>query len=324
MQLAGATVLVTGGAGFIGSHLVDLLVERHVKRLIVVDTLWLGREENLAAARARRPDLEFHKEDAADGVVLRNIVGRDRVDVVFNLATRPLGYSFTQPLSAYMTSVHIAANLAELLRERAFGGLVHFSTSEVYGDAVTVPMTEDHPHRPTTPYAAGKLAADVLLQSYVELFGLPVLTIRPFNNYGPRQNPGDYAAVIPITIRRIASGLAPILEGSGDQTRDFTYVRDTVRLAADLCECDAAWGGTFNVACGDEVRIGELIETIGKVTGYSGPVERRPARAGDHRRHLAATDRARALVSFDGMTALPAGLAETAAWYAREMGGHAG
>ena len=138
MRLAGAAVLVTGGAGFIGSHLVDHLIDRGVSRLVVVDTLWLGARSNLASARARRPDLEFVKEDAGDGDAMRTIIERRRIDVVFNLATKPLGYSFTDPRGAYMTSVDIAANLAELLRAGAFGRLVHYSTSEIYGDAQTL------------------------------------------------------------------------------------------------------------------------------------------------------------------------------------------
>ena len=315
MRLSGATALVTGGAGFIGSHLVDHLIERGVSRIIVVDTLWLGRESNLAAARARRPDLEFLKEDAADVQAMRAVIERGRVDIVFNLATRPLGNSFSDPRGAYMTSVDIAVALAELLRAGVFGRLVHYSTSEIYGDALAVPMAEDHPTRPTTPYAAGKLAADVLLQSWIELFAIPVLTIRPFNNYGPRQNDRDYGAVIPVTIRRIASGLPPILEGTGDQTRDFTFVRDTVRLTADLCESDAAWGQTLNVACASEVRIRDLVEAICREMGYTGELERRPARPGDHRRHLASTARARGLVAFGDLTPIDAGIAETVAWY---------
>jgi UDP-glucose 4-epimerase len=315
MRLGGAIALVTGGAGFIGSHLVDHLIERGISRVIVVDTLWLGSERNLAAARARRPDLEFMKQDAADSDAMRAAIERHRVEIVFNLATRPLGNSFTDPRGAYMTSVDIAVTLAELLRAGAFARLVHYSTSEIYGDAVAVPMSEEHPTRPTTPYAAGKLAADVLLQSWIELFKIPVLTIRPFNNYGPRQNDGDYAAVIPITIRRIASGLPPVLEGTGEQTRDFTFVRDTVRLTADLCETDGAWGQTLNVACATEVRIGDLIQAICREMGYTGEIERRPARLGDHRRHLASVERARHLVSFGDLTPIGTGIAETVAWY---------
>jgi UDP-glucose 4-epimerase len=317
MRLEGSSVVVTGGAGFIGSHLVDRLAAHGVRRIVVVDTLWLGREENLAEARRAGADVELLRVDAADFPAMKGVIAREPFDVIFNLATRPLNYSFEHPRDAYMTSVDIAANLAELLRAGAFGRLVQYSTSEIYGDAVETPMSEQHPTRPTTPYAAGKLAADVLLRSYVEVFGIPVLTIRPFNNYGPRQNDGDYAAVIPTTIRRILAGQPPYLEGTGEQTRDFTYVRDTAALTVTLAESDPAWGQTLNVACACEVRIAELIETICRLMGYEGPIERRPARSGDHRRHLADTSRARTFVRFDALTSLEAGLAETVEWYRR-------
>jgi UDP-glucose 4-epimerase len=316
IRLDRSSVLVVGGAGFIGSHLVDLLVERGVERLVVLDTLWLGREGNLSAARARRGDIGLLKENAEDFFALRAVVERGRFDLVFNLATRPLSYSFVHPRGAYMTSVDIAANLAELLRGGSIGPLVQFSTSEVYGDAVIVPMAETHPTRPTTPYAAGKLAADHLLRSYAEVFGVPVLTVRPFNTYGPRQNDGSYAGVVPLTIRRVLAGERPVIEGTGDQTRDFTFVRDTARLAVDLVENDAAWGTTVNVAAAHEVRIATLIETIAHLMSYRGPIERRPARPGDHTRHLADVSKARSLVSLDSLTTLEQGLEATIEWYA--------
>jgi UDP-glucose 4-epimerase len=309
-------VLVTGGAGFIGSHLVDELAERGARRIVVVDTLWLGKSENLHDAMGRA-DLVLLKDNAEDYFALKAIFEREPIDLVFNLATRPLNYSFDHPRGAYMTSVEIAANLAELLKGGAFGRLVHFSTSEVYGDAIETPMSEQHPMHPTTPYAAGKLAADLLLQSYAKLFGMPVLTVRPFNTYGPRQNDLTYAAVIPQTIRRILAGQKPLLEGSGDQTRDFTFVRDTARLAVELAETDAAWGNTLNVAFGEEVRIGDLIESICRLMEYTGDIERRPPRGGDHRRHLADSSRAQSLVPFGRPTYLDDGLAATVAWYTR-------
>jgi UDP-glucose 4-epimerase len=316
MRVTGTTVLVTGGAGFIGSHLVEEIIARGARRVIVVDTLWLGRESNLTGAR-QQADVILEKEDAADHFAMRNLLARERVDIVFNLATRPLSYSFLQPRGAFATSVEIAVAFAELLREGRYGCLVNFSTSEVYGEAQTVPMTEDHPLTPTTPYAAGKLAADALLQSYVALFQLPVLTIRPFNNYGPRQNDGDHAAVIPVTIRRIASGLPPILEGPGEQTRDFIFVRDTARLAVDLCEATHTWGRTYNLAGGAEVRIRELIDIIARLMDYTGPIEQRPARPGDHRRHLGSSALARAVVPFGELTSIQAGIGETVQWYLR-------
>lgn len=319
MEIADSAVLVVGGAGFIGSHLVDLLVERGARRVVVVDTLWLGRLENLADAMTRREDLSLLKENAEDYFALKAVIEREPFDIVFNLATRPLNYSFVHPRGAFMTSVEIAANLAELLRQGAYGRLVNFSTSEVYGDALETPMSESHPTRPTTPYAAGKLAADHLLESYVKLFDLPVLTVRPFNNYGPRQNDGDYAAVIPLTIKRILAGERPVLEGTGTQTRDFTFVRDTARIAIALAECDQAWGQTFNVAAANEVRIEDLIRTIARALGYDGEFERRPARPGDHRRHLADSSAARSIVSFDPLTALDEGIAATVEYACRSQ-----
>jgi len=316
MRVAGSTVLVLGGAGFIGSHLVDMLVERGVRHVTVVDTLWLGRLENLSHATASG-NVIFVKENAEDYSALREVIGRTPYDVVFNLATRPLAYSFHDPRGSYMTSVNIAANLAELLRAQAYGHLVHFSTSEVYGDAVQTPMSETHPLHPTTPYAAGKAAADHLIQSYVTLFDVPVLTVRPFNNYGPRQNDGDYAAVIPLTIRRILASEPPILEGSGTQTRDFTFVRDTARITIQLLECEAAWGQTLNIAAAQEVPIGHLINTIARVMSYTGSILARPVRPGDHRRHLADASSARALVTFDPLTPLDEGLAATVEYFRR-------
>lgn len=315
MQLTGQRVLVTGGAGFIGSHLVDGLIARRPKRIVVVDNLWLGKEENLVEARKARPDLGFHKEHADDAAALRGIVRRERIDIVFNLATRPLNYSFENPDGAFQVNVDLARNCAELLREKAFGALVQYSSSEVYGTARRAPMNEDHPCRPTTPYAAGKLAADLLLDSYVALYGLKVLTIRPFNNYGPRQNAGSYAAVIPLTLRRLFEGEPPILEGTGRQTRDFIYVGDTVRLTLELVESPRAWGRTVNLASGRETRIGALIDAMCRAAGYQGPIDRRTARPGDHARHIGGTRLARSLVDFGRLTPVSEGLRRTVEWY---------
>ncbi len=319
MHIASQRVLVVGGAGFIGGHLTSALAARGTKSLAVMDTLWLGTAANLDEARRLDPGLSFYKEDATEFSALAAVIADARPDLVFNLATKPLNYSFVNPRGAYMVNVDIAANLAELQRAGSFGALVQFSTSEVYGDAVQVPMHESHPCRPTTPYAAGKLAADLYLQSYRELFHTRVLTVRPFNNYGPRQNAGDYAAVIPMTMRRILEGQAPILEGDGSQTRDFTFVEDTVRLTLSLVEGDGAWGEVVNVAAGEEVAIGALLTTICEALEYTGPIEHRPARPGDHRRHIAGVDRLRGLLKDVPVTSIADGIATTAAWHRRSQ-----
>ncbi len=229
--------LITGGAGFIGSHLVDRLLTDGAERVVVVDTFFLGSDENLADARQRHGDaLVVYREDAADHGAMAEICRVEQPDVVFNLATKALLYSFFNPAGACRVNLDIALTLCELLRADAYGRLVHLSSSEVYGTAQQFPMGEDHPLLAETTYAAGKAAADLAVASYVRMFGLDALTVRPFNNFGPRQNSGSFAGVIPLTVARILGGDAPVIEGDGEQTRDFIFVEDTVdallRLAA--------------------------------------------------------------------------------------------
>ncbi len=286
MRLAGATALVTGGAGFIGSHLVDHLIDRGVSKVVVVDTLWLGRERQSRVRPARGdPISSCSRTDAADADGDACRIERHRVESCSTSPRDRSGNSFTDPRGAYMTSVDIAVTLAELLRAGVFGRLVHYSTSEIYGDAVAVPMSEDHPVAADDALRggqAGRRCTAAVVDRAVQDSGL---TIRPFNNYGPRQNDRDYGAVIPVTIRRLASGLPPILEGTGDQTRDFTFVKDTVRLTADLCENGRRVGsdGERRV-CRDEVRIGDLIQSD-------------LPRNGIHRRHRTAPDRGLAIIA---------------------------
>ncbi len=307
---------MTGGAGFIGSHLVDALLDRGAQRVAVVDTFFLGREGNLAAARARHGDaLGVYREDAGDLGAMSEICRVERPDVVFNLATKALLYSFFNPSGAFRVNVEVATTLAELLRRGAYPRLVHLSSSEVYGSARNPVMDEDHPLLAETTYAAGKAAADLLLAAYVRMYGLDIVTVRPFNNYGPRQNDGAFAAVIPLTLRRLRDGLAPELEGDGEQTRDFSYVGDTVELVVRLAVAAGASGHTLNLGSGVETPIREVVETICAIAGYRGPISRAPARAADVRRHRADVSRLRALLGEVESTPLRAGLEQTYAWH---------
>ena len=307
---------MTGGAGFIGSHLVDALIDRGAERVAVVDTFFLGQEGNLAAARAhRRNALGVYREDAGDLGAMSEICRVERPDVVFNLATKALLYSFFNPSGAFRVNVEVAMTLAELLRRRAYPRLVHLSSSEVYGSARHPVMDEDHPLLAETTYAAGKAAADLLLAAYVRMYGLEIVTIRPFNNYGPRQNDGAFAAVVPLTLRRLRDGLAPELEGDGEQTRDFSYVGDTVELVIRLALADGAAGHTFNLGSGVETPIREVVETICTIAGYDGPLSHAPARAADVRRHRADVSRLRTLLGHVEPTPLRAGLERTYAWH---------
>jgi UDP-glucose 4-epimerase len=323
MEYRGRGVLVTGGAGFIGSHLVDALVTQGPRAIHVVDNLFLGREENLRQAFRDFPSLQFHRMDATDGAALRRLIRDQRVDTVFNLATKALGYSFDDPADAFHVNTQIAGHLLEALRLKEIECLVHFSSSEVYGSAQTVPMPETHALGAHTPYAAGKAGADLMIRSYHETFGLRVLTVRPFNNYGPRQNQGLYAGVIPITMSRILRGEAPLITGTGEQTRDFIYVRDTARLAVDLAKRDDLRGRTLNLGTGVEVAIRALVLRICDIAGYRGPLATAPARAGDVLRHCADIAALRSVLGTVDLQPLDRGLEETWAWY-REQAGRGG
>lgn len=309
--------MVTGGAGFIGSHLVDALLARGATSVAVVDTFFLGQEGNLHDARTGHGDaLRVYREDAGEATAVAEVVAREQPDVVFNLATKALLYSFFNPAGACRVNLDIAIALAELQRSGAFGRLVHVSSSEVYGSARRTPMDEDHPLLAETSYAAGKAAADLLLASYVNMFQSDVVTLRPFNNYGPRQNSNALAAVVPLTIARLQQGEPPVLSGDGSQTRDFIHVADTVETLLRVAERnDIPRGAVFNIGSGQETTIREIVETLCRIYGYDGPITQEPARAADVMRHCADTSRLRAVLGTLPARPLEDGLRETAEWY---------
>ncbi len=309
-------MLVTGGAGFIGSHVVDALFDAQVSSVVVVDTFFLGRETNLSQAQAvHEASLHVYREDAGDRGAMTTICERHRPSVVINMATKALLYSFFNPAGAFGVNVEVATNLAELLRAGSFERLVHVSSSEVYGTARTTLMSEDHPMVPETSYAAGKAAADLLLTSYVRMFDLDIVTARPFNNYGPRQNEGTFAAIVPATLRRISNGQPPLIEGSGSQTRDFMYVGDTAECIVRIAAHGDLRGVTLNLGTGQETSIRELVTTLCQVTSFEGEIEYGPERPADVRRHRADVTRAEELLGTMPRTDLAVGLQRTYDWY---------
>lgn len=312
--LAGKRVLVTGGAGFIGSHLVDGLLEVGAEKVAVVDNFFLGKEENLEAARRHGDRVSVHREDAGEFSAMAAVVEAEKPDIIYNLATKALLYSFINPAGAFKTNTDIAAALGELLRHGAYGKLVHCSTSEVFGSARTVPMHELHPLKPETSYAAGKAGADLLLQSYVNMFGLEIMIVRPFNNYGPRQNSHTLGAVIPVNIRRLLNGEPPILQGDGTQTRDFIYVSDTVAAMIRLGARLDMKGKDLNLGSGKETSIKQIIDTLCELTGYTGEIVRQPKRSADVLRHCADTRAVEAIIGPVSTVSLRDGLEQTLAW----------
>jgi len=193
--------------------------------------------------------------------------------------------------------------------------LIHFSSSEAYGSAGYVPMDEDHPCLPSTPYAASKLAGDYVVLSYRETYGIDAAILRPFNNYGPRQNAGAYAGVLPIVIGNALRGEAVHIFGDGEQTRDFIFVRDTADAAVRVFATAATRGRIVNVASGRETSINVLVHELFLALGVDVPVIHEGPRPGDVRRHWGGIELARELIGFEPRTSLHEGLKETVGWY---------
>jgi UDP-glucose 4-epimerase len=312
-QITGKTVLVTGGAGFIGSHLVDRLLDEGASHVVVIDNMFLGSECNLLAAKATGR-LSSYNDDAEFAGSLEYVFGRHPIDIVFNCATKALNYSFLNASNAFATNVTVALNLLELQRRGIFSTLCHFSSSEVYGSAVYEPMDEEHPRHPTTTYAAGKAAADLAVETYVHMFGLDAFIVRPFNNYGPRQNHrGLLAGVIPLTAWRILSGHAPEIHGDGQQSRDFIHVRDTVDAVIKLFRVLPA-GESVNISTYNKVAIGELVYKIADILGFDGQILLKPRRQADVICHNASNEKLRGLIDYS-LTDFDSGLRETLDWY---------
>lgn len=310
--IKGSGILVTGGAGFVGSHLVDRLLAEGAREVVVIDNMFLGSEDNLTDAISKGAVL--YKDDAEFSSSLEYIFERHSIDIVFNAATKALNYSFVNPSNAFDTNVKVILNLLELQRKKAFKTLCHFSTSEVYGTAVYEPMDEKHPINPTTTYAAGKAAADIALQSYVRMFDVDAFIVRPFNNYGPRQNYKGYlAGVIPITAWKIINGISPEIHGSGNQSRDFIYVLDTVDAIVKLYEKMAA-GESVNISTDGQISIKDLVAMIADVMGYQGEILRKEARKSDVECHNASNAKINSMIEYR-LTPFDAGLRDTLAWY---------
>lgn len=316
MSVRSKSVLVTGGAGFIGSHLVDRLISDEPRSITVVDNFFLGNEANLEAARAVRSDLEVIRLDASDLAAMQDVVERREVDVVFDLAVIPLPTSLTYPAWTVQTNVGIATTFCEIVRRNLIERLVHVSSSEAYGSARYVPMDEQHPHDAITPYAASKSAADHIIESYVQTFGIDATVIRPFNNIGPRQNPGSYAGIIPIIVRRVLEGQPIEIFGDGEQTRDFTYVNETADLIARIHDEPRCRGQVLNVATGVETSVNELVARILAIMGTPDhAVIHTAERPGDVRRHSADVTKLTGILGHAPQPLSDEALATTIDWY---------
>jgi UDP-glucose 4-epimerase len=316
MSLNGKSVLVTGGAGFIGSTLVDRIIQDDPKSLIVVDNFFLGSMTNLEPALIARPDLEVIRLDAADLSAMQDIVLRHSVDTIFDLAVVPLPTSLTYPSWTVLTNIGIATTLCEIARRGHIERFIHFSSSEAYGSARYVPMDEAHPHDAITPYAASKSAEDHIISSYVQTFGIDATIVRPFNNIGPRQNLGSYAGIVPIVIRKVLANEPIEIYGDGEQTRDLTWVRDCADFAVRIHDSADCQGKTLNVATGVETSMNDLVRRILAIMGKpEHPIVHTDPRPGDVRRHCADVSALRSLLGDAPGVLSDDSLAETVSYY---------
>ena len=307
-----STILVTGGAGFIGSHLVDRLLKDGAKEVIIIDNMFLGNEENLKDAISNGAVL--YKDDIEISSSLDYVFEKHNIDIVFNCATKALNYSFVNPKNAYSTNVNGILNILEHQRKGDFKTLVHFSTSEVYGTAIYEPMDENHPINPTTTYAAGKAAADVAVCSWVNMFGLDAFIVRPFNNYGPRQNHKGYmAGIIPITVFRILNGISPEIHGTGLQSRDFIYVLDTVDAVIKLYP-KMTRAESINISTDGQISMKDVICKITSFMNYKGIVIEKEARIADVECHNASNKKIKSMIDYK-LTSFDDGLNKTIQWY---------
>ncbi|MDJ0520595.1 MAG: SDR family oxidoreductase [Planctomycetota bacterium] len=297
-------VCVTGGAGFVGSHLVDrLLSDGH--DVVVIDDLSTGSVENLAGAFDH---IEFVEADIRDVARLDDAVAG--CEVVFHQAAlAAVARSVERPFDVH--DVNVTGTLGVLMAARAAGvrRVVFASSSSVYGDTPTLPKITSMPTSPRSPYAAGKAAAEGYLEAFHASFGLETVALRYFNVYGPRQSPrSQYAAVIPLFIDAMRAGRAPTILGDGEQTRDFTYVADVVDANVRAATAEGAPGMVMNVGCGERISIRELARVIAHELGFTGDIHHAPARTGDVRDSLACIERTCGVLGWQPTVALHEGI----------------
>lgn len=299
--------LVTGGAGFIGSHLVDALGGDAVR---VLDNLTTGSFTNLNEAQ-QRPDVEFIRGDICDAELVREVMCN--VDVVFHLACRGVRHSIGNPRESHEVNATGTLTLLQAAREAGVKRFVHVSSSEVYGTARYVPMDEQHACFPETVYGAAKLAGEAYARAYHQTYGLPTVVVRPFNNFGPRSHfEGDSGEVIPRFILWALNDRRPIVFGDGSQTRDFIYVEETAQWLTRIACCDALIGKTINLGSGAETSVLELARTVYEEAGCQNcEPEFRDARPGDVLRLCADAAFARETLGFYAKADLRTGIRKT-------------
>ena len=314
LTLSGARIAVTGGAGFIGSHLVDQLVAAG-NEVVVFDDLSSGSRENLAQHGARVELIEGSVLDAA--ALQRGLRG---AQYVFHLAARNVRMSLRQPTVVHEVNASGTYNVLKAAVAQRAKRLLYCSSSEVYGTAIVVPMPEEYAFRPATIYGASKLAGEYYAQVFHRCGWLETVVARPHNSYGPREPYAcDRGEVIPRFVIRALAGLAPVIYGDGTQTRDFTYVEETARYLVGVMAAESAGGQTFNVCRGEEVAIREIAAQVAALTGLKQAPVFLPRRPNDVLRLFGDPSKLRQLLGSAPTIGIREGLERTVDWFRRHV-----
>jgi len=305
-----ATYLVTGGAGFIGSHLVEELVRRG-ERVRVVDNLSTGKRQNIAHLTS----VEFVEGDLADPLVAQRAVAG--IEYVLHQAAIPsVPRSVQDPITSNRANIDATLNTLVAARDAGVKRLVYAGSSSAYGDTPTLPKVETMATAPLSPYALQKLVGEQYGQMFTRLYGLETVTIRYFNVFGPRQDPSSpYSGVISLFISALCDGRQPTIYGDGEHTRDFTYVANVVDGVLRACSAAGASGEVINVATGGRISLNTLFKTIRDlVDARVDPMYGAP-RPGDVKDSQADISKARRILGYAPIVSFEEGLARTVAWY---------
>ena len=311
------TYLVTGGAGFIGSHIVERLA-REGHRVRVLDNLFSGKEANIQSIGG---DVELIRADIRDA---RSVAAAtEGVDVVFHeAALGSVPRSVADPMTTHEVNLTGSLNVLLAARDAKVRRVVYASSSSVYGETAVLPKHEELPPQPLSPYALSKLAVEHYVRVFHRVYGLEAVSLRYFNIFGPRQDPGsEYAAVVPRFVTALLEGKQPVIYGDGLQSRDFTYVENVVNANLLAAETQDVAGQAFNVACGGRYSLLDLLGRLKKTIGSNIEPVHEAARAGDVRDSQASIEKASQELGYRVSVDFEEGLRKTVEWY-REQGGN--
>jgi len=303
--MKGKRVAVTGGAGFIGSNLAEELATSN--NVIIIDDLSTGKKENIANL-LQRDNVKFIQGSIVDLKLLKESFRG--IDFVFHLAALPsVPRSIEDPRATNEVNITGTLNVLLAARDNNVNKVVYTSSSSVYGDTPTLPKSEDMPPNPQSPYALTKMVGEYYCRIFHQIYNLPTICLRYFNVYGPRQDPNSqYAAVIPRFIARVSQGKPPVIYGDGNQTRDFTYIKDAIQ--ANLIAAEDSATGIFNIGRGERISINNLAKTILNIMGKDLQPVYEPPLPGDVRHSLADVSKARK-IGYNPKYDLEAGLKQT-------------